>query len=73
MGVLFGVPNNAAHIICTFDPTLNEIDCMMRSAPLEFDFTPEKWCVYDNVQILKKDGDINIDKLRLITLIHPQL
>ena len=73
MGVLIGVPNNAAHKVCTFDPTLNEIDCMMRSAQLEFDFTPKDWCVYDDVEILKKDGDINIDKMRLITLIHPQL
>ena len=40
-GVLFGVPNNAHHICCTFDPTLNDTDCMMRLAPLEFDFTPK--------------------------------
>mmetsp|Transcript_8266 Transcript_8266/g.8103 ORF Transcript_8266/g.8103 Transcript_8266/m.8103 type:complete len:260 (+) Transcript_8266:184-963(+) len=46
---------------------------MMRSAPLEFDFTPKKWCVYDDVQILKKDGDSNVDKMRSITLVHPKL
>ena len=71
-GVLFGVPNNAHHKVCTFDPTLNDIDCMMRSAPLEFDFTPKDWCLYDDVEILKKAGDINIDKMRLIMLMHPQ-
>ena len=72
-GVLFGVANNAHHKVCTFDPTLNDIDCMMRSAPLEFDFTPKDWCIYDEVEILKKAGDINIGKMRLITMIHPQL
>ena len=71
-GVLFGVPNNAHHICCTYDPTLNEIDCMMRSAPLEFDFTPDKWCSFDDVEILKKAGELNIDKMRLIMLMYPQ-
>ena len=71
-GVLFGVPNNAHHICCTYDPTLNDIDCMMRSAPLEFDFTPKEWCSFDDVEILKKAGELNIDKMRLIMLMHPQ-
>ena len=71
-GVLFGVPNNAHHICCTYDSTLNDINCMMRSAPLEFDFTPEEWCTFDDVQILKKAGELNIDKMRLIMLMHPQ-
>ena len=70
-GVLFGVPNNAHHICCTYNPTLTEIDCMMRSAPLEFDFTPQKWCSFNDVEILKKTGELNIDKMRLIMLIHP--
>jgi len=29
-GVLFVVPTNAHHKCCTFDPTLNDIDCMMQ-------------------------------------------
>ena len=45
---------------------------MIRSAPLEFDFTPKKWCTFDDVEILKKAGEINIDKMRLIMLMHPQ-
>ena len=40
--VLSGVPINVHHKCCAFDPTLNDIDYMMQSAPLEFDFTPEK-------------------------------
>ena len=32
--------SNSHYICSTFDPTLNEVDCMMRSAPLEFAFTP---------------------------------
>jgi len=59
--VLFGVPTNAHHKCCTFDPTLNDIDCMMRSAPLEFDFTPKTWYSFDDVEILKKAGELNIE------------
>ena len=40
-GVLSGIPTNVHHKCCAFDPTLNDINCMMRSALLEFDFTPE--------------------------------
>ena len=32
-GVLSGLPTNAHHKCCTFDPTLNEIDCTMQTAP----------------------------------------
>ena len=45
---------------------------MMRSAPLEFDFTPEKWCTFDDLEILKKAGKINIDEMRLVMLMHPE-
>ena len=70
-GVLLGVPTNAQHKCCSFDPTLNDIDCMMRAAPLEFAFTPNKWCSLDNLEILKKAGRINIEEMRLIQLMHP--
>ena len=70
--MLSGVPSNAHHKCCTYNVTLNEIDCMVRSAPLEFGFTPKKWCSFDDVEILKKAGKHNIDKMRLIMLIHPQ-
>ena len=62
-GVLFGVPNNAHHICCTYDPTLNDIDCLLRLAPLKFDFTPKEWCSFDDIEILKKAGELNIDKM----------
>ena len=45
---------------------------MMRLAPLEFEFIPKKWCSFDDVEILKKAGDINIDTMGLIMLMHPQ-
>ena len=45
---------------------------MMRSAPLEFDFTPKKWCTFHDVEILEKTGELNIEKMRLIMLMHPQ-
>ena len=71
-GVLPGVPTNVHHKCCAFDPTLNEIDCTMRTAPLEFAFTPKKWLSLDDVEIMKKAGRININKMRLIMLMHPE-
>ena len=48
-GVLSGVPSNAHQKCCAFDPTLNEINCTMRTAPLEFAFTSKKWLSFDDV------------------------
>ena len=70
--MLLGVPTNAHHKCCSFDPTLNEIDCTMRTAPLEFAFTPKTWLTLDDVEIMKKAGRINIDEMRLIILMHPE-
>ena len=69
--MLLGVPTNAHHKCYSFDPTLNDIDYMMRSVPLEFAFTPKKWCSLDDLEILKKAGRINIEEMRLIQLMHP--
>ena len=70
-GVLLGVLNNAHHKCCTFDLTLNDIDSMMRSAPLEFSLTPPKWCSIVDLEISKKAERINMDKMRLIQVMHP--
>lgn len=45
---------------------------MMRSAPLEFAFTPSSWCCITDVEILKRAGRINIEEIRLIQLMHPE-
>ena len=71
-GVLSGVPSNANQKCCAFDPTLNEINTTMRTAPLEFGFTPKKWLFFDDVEIMKKAIRINVDKMRLIMLMHPE-
>ena len=71
-GVLFGVPTNGHHKCYTFDPIFSDIDCMMRSAPLEFNFTPKKWCSFNDVEILKKAGELSIEKMQLIILMQPR-
>ena len=71
-GVLSGVPTNSHHKCCSFDPTFNDIDCTMRTAPLEFGFTPKKWLNLDDLEILKKAGRIDIEEVRLIKLMHPK-
>ena len=70
--MLSGIPTNAHHKCCSFDPTLNEIDCIMQTAPLEFAFTPKTWLTLNDVDILKKARRINIDEMRLIILMHPE-
>ena len=45
---------------------------MIRSAPLEFSFTPPGWCSIADLETLKKAGRININKMRLIQLMHPK-
>ena len=52
--------SNSHYICSTYDPTLNEVDCMMRSVPLEFAFTPASWCYITDIEILKRVGRINI-------------
>ena len=69
--MLSGIPTNAYHKYCSFDPTLNDIDCMMRSAQIKNDSTPKEWCFLDDLEILKKIGRINIEEMRLIQLMHP--
>ena len=51
---------------------MKEVDCMMRSVPLEFAFTPSSWCHITDVEILKRVGRINIEDMRLIQLMHPE-
>ena len=51
---------------------MNEVDCMMRSIPLEFVFTPSSWCYITDVKILKRAEWINIEDMRLIQLMHPE-
>ena len=62
--------SNSHYICTTFNPTLNEVNCMMRSVPLEFAFTPPSWCYITDVEILKRLGRINIEDMRLIQLMH---
>ena len=45
---------------------------MMRSALLDFAFTPSSWCYITDVVILKRAGRINIEEMRLIQLMHPE-
>ena len=70
--MLSGVPSNANQKCCAFDPTANKINTTMRTAPLEFGFTPKKWLSSDDIEIMKKARRINVDEMRLIILMHPE-
>ena len=45
---------------------------MMCFVPLEFVFTPPRWCYITGVKFLKQAGMINIEDMRLIQLMHPE-
>ena len=45
---------------------------MMRSARLEFAFTPSSLSCITDVEILKWAGRINIEEMRLTQLMHPE-
>ena len=72
MGVLPDVPNSTHHKFCVHYSLLNDIDCIIRSAPLDISFTPPGWCSIAILEILKKTGRININEMRLLQLIHPE-
>ena len=63
--------SNSHYIYSVFDPILNEVDCMMMSVPLEFEYTPPSWWSITDAVVLKQAGRINIEDMRLIQLMHP--
>ena len=54
------------------DPTLNQVDALFRSLPAQHGFSPKLWQQITDVQILKKDGDYNVSKMRSIQLFHSE-
>ena len=56
----------------SFDKQIAEIDATMRSIPRELGFSPDAWQVITDFQILKKSGVFDIDKMRIIQLMHSE-
>jgi hypothetical protein len=52
------------------DKYLVHMDMGLRSIPLEVDFIPDDWKTIIDVEILKKAGVLNVDKMRLIQLMR---
>ena len=52
------------------DPMLAEIDRFMRNLPHREGFSPDAWQFITDVEILKKSGVFEIDKMRTIQLMH---
>ena len=60
---------SAAHHKCwAMDESLNYIDTFMRSFTLKIGFSPSSWEQITDVEILKKVGVFNVNKMRLIQL-----
>ena len=52
------------------DKDIALFDAAMRSLPYEHGFAPDLWKEIVDVEILKKAGVYNIEKMRTITLMH---
>ena len=50
------------------DAALNDFDACLRSLPYQYGFSPKQWQQITDVEILKKAGVYDIDKMRTITL-----
>jgi hypothetical protein len=53
------------------DKFLVHMDTRLRSIPLEVGFIPDDWKTITDVEISKKAGVLNVDKMRLIQLMTP--
>ena len=49
---------------------LNSVNTFLRMVPLLVGFSPEAWQVITDVKILKKAGELQVAKMRLIQLMH---
>ena len=59
------------HYKCaTHNDTLSAVDLLLRTAPVEIGFVPQSWCSILDIEILKKYGVFDIDKMRLIQVMH---
>ena len=65
-------PSYAQYIAGTYNKEVRTIDTIMRSLPREIGFSPEAWQVITDFQILKKPGVYDIDKMRIIQLMHAE-
>ena len=45
---------------------------MMQSGQLECVFTPPSWCSITDVEIVRRVGQLNIEDMHLIQLMHPE-
>jgi len=52
------------------DPIIGQFDAMIRDLPMRYGFAPELWQRLVDVEILKKAGVYDIEKMRTITLMN---
>ena len=52
------------------DPGMNEVDTLLRELPYKHGFSPDAWQVLTDVEILKKAGVFDVEKMRTIQLMH---
>ena len=54
------------------DLKLLQTDADIRALPLQYGFVPQDWCRITDVEILKKEGVLDVDKMRLIQLMDAE-
>ena len=55
---------------CATHPNLSQFEAQMRNIPFCTGFSPERWQRVVNVELLKKPGNFNVERLRTIMLME---
>ena len=56
----------AHHKSASMDDDLNAANTLLRAVPLHVGFSPKAWQTITDVEILKKQGEYRVSKMRLI-------
>jgi hypothetical protein len=63
-------PSMDHHVAGCKDSVLNEIDTLMRELPCQHGFSPDSWQTITDVEMLKKAGVYDVEKMRTVQLMH---
>ena len=67
-----GVIGFSHYKTCSEFYDLNSVDTFLCNAPFLIEVLPEQWMTITDLQILKRIGIFNVDKMRCIQLIDPE-
>jgi hypothetical protein len=67
-----GLTMDHYYVVGGEDPKLNEIDTQMHQLPYRFGFSPNSWQKITDMEILKKIGVYDVERMQTIQLMHAE-